>query len=96
MTTSQRIVDVIMQTFEVCAASQVSEYLLIFSSYNLQSLLQGCMNNITFGDENVGYYETVAGGAGAVSRNRESNLKILSQNLSRVQLGMGRVVSIHT
>lgn len=23
------------------------------------------MNNITFGDENVGYYETVAGGAGA-------------------------------
>lgn len=25
------------------------------------------MNNITFGDENVGYYETVAGGAGAVS-----------------------------
>jgi len=47
VTTSQRIVDVIMQTFEVCAASQ------------------GCMNNITFGDENVGYYETVAGGAGA-------------------------------
>ena len=25
------------------------------------------MNNVTFGDENVGYYETVAGGAGAVS-----------------------------
>ena len=25
------------------------------------------MNNITFGDEDVGYYETVAGGAGAVS-----------------------------
>ena len=25
------------------------------------------MNNITFGDETVGYYETVAGGAGAVS-----------------------------
>ena len=24
------------------------------------------MNNVTFGDENVGYYETVAGGAGAV------------------------------
>ena len=28
---------------------------------------QGCMNNITFGDENFGHYETVAGGAGAVS-----------------------------
>ena len=25
------------------------------------------MNNITLGDENIGYYETVAGGAGAVS-----------------------------
>jgi len=48
VTTSQRIVDVIMQAFEACAASQ------------------GCMNNITFGDEVVGgYYETVAGGAGA-------------------------------
>ena len=26
------------------------------------------MNNITFGDEDMGYYETVAGGAGAVSQ----------------------------
>lgn len=26
---------------------------------------QGCMNNITFGDDSIGYYETVAGGAGA-------------------------------
>ena len=25
------------------------------------------MNNTTFGDETFGYYETVAGGAGAVS-----------------------------
>jgi len=25
------------------------------------------MNNVTFGDETIGYYETVAGGAGAVS-----------------------------
>ncbi|KAK3803740.1 hypothetical protein RRG08_029668 [Elysia crispata] len=45
--TSQRIVDVVLKAFGICAASQ------------------GCMNNITFGDENVGYYETVAGGAGA-------------------------------
>lgn len=29
------------------------------------SALQGCMNNFTFGDENMGYYETIAGGAGA-------------------------------
>lgn len=46
--TSQRIVDVILSAFQVCAASQ------------------GCMNNITVGDERWGYYETVAGGSGAV------------------------------
>ncbi|XP_072169577.1 5-oxoprolinase-like [Diadema setosum] len=45
--TSQRIVDVILKAFQVCAASQ------------------GCMNNFTFGDDDVGYYETIAGGAGA-------------------------------
>ncbi|XP_033609037.1 5-oxoprolinase isoform X3 [Cryptotermes secundus] len=45
--TSQRIVDVVLKAFEVCAASQ------------------GCMNNVTFGEEKWGYYETVAGGAGA-------------------------------
>ena len=47
--TSQRVVDVILQAFGACAASQ------------------GCMNTITFGDDTVGYCETVAGGAGAVS-----------------------------
>ena len=47
--TSQRVVDVVLRAFSVCAASQ------------------GCMNNTTFGDEESGYYETVAGGAGAVS-----------------------------
>lgn len=26
---------------------------------------QGCMNNFTFGDAGMGYYETIAGGAGA-------------------------------
>ncbi|XP_038070278.1 5-oxoprolinase-like [Patiria miniata] len=45
--TCQRVVDVILKAFGVCAASQ------------------GCMNNTTFGDDDVGYYETVAGGAGA-------------------------------
>ena len=49
--TSQRVVDVILQAFKACAASQ------------------GCMNNLTFGDETkgkeFGYYETIAGGAGA-------------------------------
>ncbi|XP_071437997.1 5-oxoprolinase isoform X1 [Pithys albifrons albifrons] len=45
--TSQRVVDVVLKAFGVCAASQ------------------GCMNNVTFGSERGGYYETVAGGAGA-------------------------------
>jgi 5-oxoprolinase (ATP-hydrolysing) len=26
---------------------------------------QGCMNNLTFGNSKFGYYETIAGGAGA-------------------------------
>ncbi|XP_076238915.1 5-oxoprolinase [Calliopsis andreniformis] len=45
--TSQRVVDVILQAFGACAASQ------------------GCMNNVTLGTEEWGYYETVAGGSGA-------------------------------
>ena len=45
--TSQRLVDVVLNAFSMCAASQ------------------GCMNNVTVGDETHGYYETVAGGAGA-------------------------------
>lgn len=28
-------------------------------------VLQGCMNNLTFGDAQLGYYETISGGAGA-------------------------------
>eukprot|EP00742_Colponemidia_sp_Colp-10_P008402 GILJ01009100.1.p1 GENE.GILJ01009100.1~~GILJ01009100.1.p1 ORF type:complete len:1330 (+),score=217.58 GILJ01009100.1:312-3992(+) len=45
--TSQRVTDVVLKAFGVCAASQ------------------GCMNNLTFGDATLGYYETIAGGAGA-------------------------------
>ncbi|XP_026332611.1 5-oxoprolinase isoform X2 [Hyposmocoma kahamanoa] len=45
--TSQRIVDVVLKAFQVCAASQ------------------GCMNNLTLGETDWGYYETVAGGSGA-------------------------------
>jgi len=50
VTTSQRIVDVILKAFGACAASQ------------------GCMNNIIFGDESFGYYETIGGGAGATPK----------------------------
>lgn len=74
--TSQRVVDVIFRAFEVCAASQVRNctchpelrflfkicHLLIYRHFVPP---QGCMNNISFGSEKRGYYETVAGGAGA-------------------------------
>ena len=40
---------------------------VVFKAFGTCAGSQGCMNNITFGDESVGYYETVAGGAGAVS-----------------------------
>ncbi|KAJ6438104.1 putative 5-oxoprolinase protein [Purpureocillium lavendulum] len=56
--TSQRVTDVILRCFDACAASQ------------------GCLNNLTFGRSShlspdgtytpgYGYYETIAGGAGA-------------------------------
>lgn len=40
---------------------QLFSYLIFYHN----SHHQGCMNNISFGSERVGYYETVAGGAGA-------------------------------
>lgn len=40
---------------------------VILRAFGACAASQGCMNNITFGDSTVGYYETVAGGAGAVS-----------------------------
>lgn len=39
----------------------------ILRAFEACAASQGCMNNITFGEEGWGYYETVAGGAGAVS-----------------------------
>ena len=40
---------------------------VVFKAFQCCAASQGCMNNITFGDENCGYYETVAGGAGATA-----------------------------
>jgi len=50
VTTSQRIVDVVLKAFGESAGSQ------------------GCMNNVTFGNEGFGYYETIGGGAGATPK----------------------------
>ncbi|XP_060073815.1 5-oxoprolinase-like [Ylistrum balloti] len=38
---------------------------VILKAFGACAASQGCMNNITFGDEAFGHYETVAGGAGA-------------------------------
>ncbi|MCP4249908.1 MAG: hydantoinase [bacterium] len=38
---------------------------VIFGALGLAAASQGTMNNLTFGDERLGYYETIGGGAGA-------------------------------
>jgi 5-oxoprolinase (ATP-hydrolysing) len=38
---------------------------VVFKAFKVCAASQGCMNNTTFGNESFGYYETVAGGAGA-------------------------------
>ncbi|XP_064190220.1 5-oxoprolinase [Anguilla rostrata] len=38
---------------------------VIFRAFEVCAASQGCMNNVSFGSDRVGYYETVAGGAGA-------------------------------
>uniref|UniRef100_A0A670ZUZ2 5-oxoprolinase, ATP-hydrolysing n=1 Tax=Pseudonaja textilis TaxID=8673 RepID=A0A670ZUZ2_PSETE len=38
---------------------------VIFQVFEASASSQGCMNNVTFGNERISYYETVAGGAGA-------------------------------
>ncbi|GJQ08613.1 hypothetical protein GpartN1_g404.t1 [Galdieria partita] len=38
---------------------------VILRAFGACAASQGCMNNFTFGNETVGYYETIAGGAGA-------------------------------
>ncbi|XP_028802698.1 5-oxoprolinase [Neltuma alba] len=38
---------------------------VIFSAFQACACSQGCMNNLTFGDNTFGYYETIGGGSGA-------------------------------
>jgi 5-oxoprolinase (ATP-hydrolysing) len=38
---------------------------VIFKAFQSCAASQGCMNNLTFGNEDFGFYETIAGGAGA-------------------------------
>ncbi|HKE18428.1 MAG TPA: hydantoinase B/oxoprolinase family protein [Kofleriaceae bacterium] len=41
---------------------------VLLAALGLAAASQGTMNNLTFGDERFGYYETIAGGAGATAR----------------------------
>ncbi len=34
---------------------------VILTAFGAAACSQGCMNNLTFGDESMGYYETIAG-----------------------------------
>ncbi|KYR00331.1 hypothetical protein DLAC_03073 [Tieghemostelium lacteum] len=38
---------------------------VILAAFGAAANSQGCMNNLTFGNEKLGYYETIAGGTGA-------------------------------
>lgn len=40
---------------------------VILGAFGACAASQGCMNNLTFGDETMGYYETIGGGSGAGS-----------------------------
>lgn len=39
---------------------------VVLRAFGACAASQGCMNNVTLGTEEWGYYETVAGGSGAV------------------------------
>lgn len=41
----------------------------LFLAFGAMAAAQGTMNNFTFGDDEIQYYETVAGGMGATARN---------------------------
>lgn len=47
----------------VLTSQRVTDVLL--KAFKACAASQGCMNNLTFGDSTFGYYETIAGGAGA-------------------------------
>lgn len=38
---------------------------LVFKVFQVCAASQGCMNNLTFGDKQLAYYETIGGGSGA-------------------------------
>jgi N-methylhydantoinase B/oxoprolinase/acetone carboxylase alpha subunit len=71
VTTSQRLVDVILKAFGACAASQ------------------GCMNNLTFGNADFGYYVR-ASARKARARERKEGASEARARAKRVQRGRER------
>ncbi len=53
---------------------------VILRAFEVCAASQGCMNNITFGDESIGYYETVAGGSGDSYLNINIKIYLFSNN----------------
>ena len=47
----------------VLTSQRITDVVLL--AFKACAASQGCMNNLTFGDGSFGYYETIAGGAGA-------------------------------
>ena len=47
----------------VLTSQRVTDVVLL--AFGAAAASQGCMNNLSFGNENFGYYETIAGGSGA-------------------------------
>jgi len=47
----------------VCTSQRVVD--VILKAFGAAADSQGCMNNLSFGDDSFGYYETICGGAGA-------------------------------
>jgi len=47
----------------VLTSQRITDVVLL--AFRAVAASQGCMNNLTFGDSTFGYYETIAGGAGA-------------------------------
>ncbi|RAK98170.1 5-oxoprolinase [Aspergillus ibericus CBS 121593] len=55
-------------TSAVCAGNVLTSQRIvdvIFKTLRVCAASQGCMNNLSFGNEDFGYYETIAGGSGA-------------------------------
>jgi 5-oxoprolinase (ATP-hydrolysing) len=69
--TSQRVTDVILKAFRYVSVDNIRfgyfyfEDVTWFIDSRACAASQGCMNNLTFGNSSMGYYETIAGGAGA-------------------------------